>query len=224
MKPLNIDDFNVILKSRSAFDFVYFNIDLLQNSFKDITGSSFIISNKYSLTSGADFNAKLFGVTIGVKGSKEVHKEEDLTTKDIVTKIIEDNKYVTELLVYKVRLTSYQFKSTTIVTMQSKDMDIKTKKSYPKLRLLKNNTPKKIPMRTDISKYHLNTFLNLDNSFLFGPLKEYLLDPDSIFNYMPLDIESEPFYIICINGQKEFNFKESNSEQYNMISPLLIMR
>lgn len=224
MISVNIAVFNDFLKSSSSSDIFYFNIDLLQSSFKDITGSNLIISNKYSLASGADFSAKLFGVSMGIKGSKETHIEEILTQKDILMKIIQEKIYSTELLIYKVRLTRYQYKTPPIINInENKNFDVTSQSTSPKIRLLKNTTPKKQSSRPDIKKYYTNTFLYLDENFVFGPLKEYLFDDNSIFNYLHLDIESETFYVIYINKHKVFNFNDKDSS-YNMLTPLLIIR
>lgn len=220
MKQINIDSFLFELKNKRSNDLVYFNLDLLQNSYKEETQRNLKISEKFSVNKGLDIGVNSFGISLGAKNSKEKHEEEILTPKEIIEKVFSDYNYNTYLFIYKIRMSEviYKKKGThNEVTFESK----------PTLQLLKYKTPIKVTTRARNNKdYFLKKYIHLNEAYTLGIYKNFLFPNDNEFyKIVKPDIDADFFYLVYLKNSVH-NVREvcENGEFYDLIDPILIIK
>lgn len=227
-KIIKNNEFEIFLKNIASPDIFYFNKDMLQITYKDISGITLLLSSIHGDTSGGKISGSLFGVaTIEGGSDKTVENEHIYSPKDLILQIFNDSKYSKYLKVLKVRIAEIGKTSHTI--KPNRDGSITQEKTTydSALRLLNHDTPRNAFERINHPKtYFEDTYVFLEPSYTTGLLKDFLFNRESFWYTTKPDIEADDFYLICLEPISFDSVRDTSEESkfYDLIYPLAVLR
>lgn len=236
MKNKIIDNktFKNILKATLIPDIFYFNMDMLQRTYKDISGITLLLSSIRGSSYGSKIGGSLLGVvTIEAGNDNIISNEEIYSPKELLIQIFNNKKYSEHFKVLKVRLSEVykknriQLTNIDILNSLHNESTIDGLQYDNILRVLNEDTPRDVLTRSERQiNYFEDIYVFLEKEYTNGVLKDFLFNRNSHFYTTKPDIDADDFYLICLDSFSFDRIRDltEGSPYYDLIYPLAAIR